>query len=287
MNVPTAVWLFIFCYLPMIGIVLAFKDYRYDLGIWGSRWIGLQNFDFLFHSNIAWRITRNTVGMNLLFIVFSTVFSVGFGILLSEVGRKFVKVYQTVMFLPHYLSWVVVAYLFLGLFDMEHGLLNQLIVKFGGESVLWYSKPSYWPYILVMTDLWKSTGFGAIIYFTAIIGINPDYYEAAQMDGATWSQRVRHITLPMLAPTVVVLTLISVGNIFRADFGMFYFLTQNTGTLYPTTDVIDTYVFRTLKDLGDIGMGTAAGLYQAIVGLALVTLVNWIVRRADKESALY
>ncbi len=287
MNLPTVLWVLIFSYLPMIGLVLAFKDYRYDLGIIGSEWVGLQNFDFLFSSNNAWRITRNTVGMNFMFIVTGPIFGILFAVLLNEITKRFIKIYQTVIFFPYYLSWVVVGYAFIGLFDMESGLINRLIMKFGGEAIMWYNEPKYWPYILLITYIWKHVGFTSILYYTTIIGISRDYYEAAEIDGATKLQQIRFITLPLLVPTVIILMLLDIGNIFRADFGMFYFLTQNSGALYETTDVIDTYVFRTLRELGDIGMGTAAGLFQGGVGLLLVLTVNWIVRKFNRENALY
>lgn len=271
----------------MIGIIIAFKTYRYDLGIFGSEWVGLENFKFLFRNNIMWRITRNTIGMNVLFLIVGPLFGVTFAILLNEVSSKFVRVYQTTMFFPHYLSWVVVSYLFVGLFDMELGILNRIIGFFGGEAVMWYNEAKHWPVILVLTSIWKHTGYHAVIYFAAIMGINHDFYEAARIDGASKLQQIRYITVPLLMPTVIMLTLIGIGNIFRADFGMFYFLTKNSGALYSTTDVIDTYVFRTIREFGQMHIGTAVGLYQALVGLILVTTTNFFVKKYDKNSALY
>lgn len=287
MNMPTIVWLIIFCYLPMIGIIIAFKDYRYDLGMFGSEWVGFENFKFLFRSSIAWRITRNTIGMNLIFIISGPIFAVTFAILLNELTKKSIKIYQTVMFFPHYLSWVVVSYLFVSLFDMELGILNRVIESLGGEAILWYNRPELWPWILGFTNIWKTIGFGTVIYYTSIMGIDKNLYEAAAIDGAGKFQQARFITVPLLIPTVIVMTILKLGQIFRADFGMFYFLTKNTGALYPTTDVIDTYVFRTLRELGDISMGTATGLYQGVVGLILVVTANWIIRKINAESSLY
>lgn len=287
MNIPTLLLVFVFSYLPMIGIILAFKNYRYDLGILGSPWVGFENFKFLFTSENAWRITRNTVGINFMFIIITPIFYILFALLLNEVSKRAIKVYQTIMFFPHYLSWVVVSYLFIGLFDMEIGLVNNIIKAFGSEPIMWYSEPNRWPLLLLVTHLWKVVGYGAVIYYTVIIGINNELYEAAEIDGANRIQQTIHITIPLLIPTVIMLSLISIGNIFKADFGMFYFLTQNAGALYPTTDVIDTYVFRTLRVIGDMGMGTAVGLYQGFVGLVLVTVTNFIIKKADRESAIF
>lgn len=287
MNIPTIILLLIFCYAPMAGIVLAFKNFRYDLGIWESPWVGLENFRFLFESSDAWRITRNTIGMNLIFIITSTFFAILLGILLNEVTRRFVKVYQTLMFIPYYLSWIVVGYIFITLFDMDLGLANQILEFFGQEPVMWYNEPSYWPVLLTIANLWKSAGYMAVIYYTSILSIDQEYYDAAKVDGASRMQRIRYITLPAIKPTIIMLTLISLGGIIRADFGLFFFLPNESGALFETTDVIDTYVFRTLRKVGDINMSSAAGFYQSVVGFVLVVVSNAIIRRIDRDSAIY
>ena len=287
MNVPTLLLIFIFCYLPMGGLILAFKDFRYDLGIWGSKWVGLDNFRFLFESADAWRITRNTIGMNFIFIVTGTVFAILLGIFLNEVSRRSVKVYQTVMFVPYYLSWIVVGYIFITLFDMDLGITNQIIKLFGGDPIMWYNEPSYWPFLLTIANLWKTGGYMAVIYYTSILSIDQEYYDAAKVDGASRLQQIWYITLPAIKPTIIMLTLISLGGIIRADFGMFFFLPNESGALFPTTDVIDTYVFRTLRKIGDINMSSEASFYQSIVGFVLVVVSNGVIRRIDRESAIY
>lgn len=287
MNLPTMLLLFVFCYLPIGGLILAFKDFRYDRGIWGSDWVGLENFRFLFASADAWRITRNTIGMNLMFIVTGTVFALLLGLFLNEVTRRSVKVYQTIMFIPYYLSWIVVGYIFITLFDMDLGLINQILRFFGAEPVLWYAEASVWPFLLILANLWKTGGYMAVIYYASILTIDQEYYDAAKVDGASRIQQMRYITLPALKPTIIMLTLISLGGIIRADFGMFYFLPNDSGALYATTDVIDTYVFRTLRKIGDINMSSAASFYQSVVGFVLVVVSNAVIRRIDRDSAIY
>lgn len=287
MNLPTILVLVVFSYIPMIGLILAFKDYNFRQGIFGSPWIGLKNFEFLIRSTIAWRITRNTIGMNTIFITASTIASLTLGIFLNELRRRSVKTYQTLLFIPQYLSFVVVGYLVLAFLDMELGMVNNLLVRFGKEPVLWYAEIKYWPFILTAVSVWRNAGYGAIIYYTAIMGISSEMYEAAEIDGASRIQQIWHITLPLLKPTVIMLTLLALGRIIRADFGLFYFVPNNAGILYPVTDVIDTYVFRTLRTIGDINMSAAASFYQSIVGFVLVVTANWMIRRYDRESAIF
>lgn len=286
--IPGAILVIIFKYLPMFGLVLAFKDYRYNKGFFGSEWSGFKNFEFFFTSQDAWRITRNTVGMNLLFIAASTVVSLAAAILLNEIiSKRMVKVYQTVMFFPYFLSWVVVAYILSTFINERYGMINSLLRSIGMDSLGAYTNPDYWPFIFLIASIWKGAGYGCIIYYAGIMGIDTEYYKAAAIDGASKIQMVTRITIPMLMPIITIMTLLSIGKIFYADFGMFYFLPQDIGMLYPTTDVIDTFVYRTLRVTGEVGLATAVGFYQAVVGLILVLLSNYSVRKYDKEYALY
>jgi len=289
MLVPEMVYLFINNYMPMFGLTIAFKDINYAKGIWRSDWIGLKNFEFLFISKDAWRITRNTILYNGVFIVLNTVMAIGVAILLNEVRKKFLaRFYQSVLLLPYLISMVIVGYLVLALLNLENGFMNKVILPaFGIDPISWYTKPEYWPYILTIVNLWKNIGYLCIIYLAAIVGIDPEYYEAATIDGATKWQQIRSITVPLLMPTIIILTLLAIGRIFYADFGLFYQVPLNSGPLQPTTDVIDTYVYRALITLGDIGMSSAAGFYQSLVGFVLVLVSNLIVRLKDKDQALF
>lgn len=288
MSLPAVIAIFLFNYLPMIGIVIAFKKFRADKGIWGSKWVGLDNFKFFFTSQDAWRITRNTVGLNFIFIVLCLIFSVVFAIMLNEITKRaFVKFYQTVFFFPYFLSWVVVGFMLFSFLNSNLGILNNFLGRFGVEAINWYNKPSYWPGILTFSYIWKNVGYFSVIYYAGIMGINNEYYEAAAIDGANRLQMIRKITLPLLSPIITIMVLLQIGKIFYADFGMFFFLPRNIGTLYATTDVIDTYVYRALRVTGDIGMASAVGFYQSIVGFLLVILSNWLVRKFNEDNALF
>jgi putative aldouronate transport system permease protein len=287
LSLPAVVWMAIFSFAPMIGLLIAFKRYRYDLGILGSEWVGLKNFEFFFTSRVAGVVTRNTVLYNLGFFFITTVVSLTFAILLNELSRSSVKLYQTSMFLPYFLSWVVVSYIVLAFLDSQHGYVNQLLEVLGFEAVKWYFKPKYWPYILNIVHLWKSVGFSTLVYYAGIMGIDPEYYEAAIVDGASKWQLVRHITLPLLSPLVIVLFILALGGIFRGDFGLFFFVPSNSSFLFATTDIIDTYVYRALTRIADLGMGTAVGLYQSVVGLITVVVANHLIRKVAPERALW
>jgi putative aldouronate transport system permease protein len=285
-TLPAIIFVFIFSYIPMGGLIIAFKNYKFSKGIFGSDWIGLENFKFLLTSDTS-RIVRNTIGMNSLFIISETIVAITFALFLFEMSKSAIKVYQTIMFVPYFFSWVVVSYIFTGFFDMDLGFINGLLKDFGHQPIYWFNKPEYWPAILVFVRIWKSAGYGCIIYYSSLMGVDGEYYEAAKLDGANRWQQIKNISLPMLRPMIIIITILAVGKIFNADFGMFYFLTKDTGALYPTTDVIDTYVFRTFRVLGDTGMATAAGLVQSLVGFILVLTTNLFVRKIDKDSALF
>ncbi|WP_128894526.1 ABC transporter permease [Longirhabdus pacifica] len=293
MVLPGLIWFILFAYIPMGGQILAFKDFRQGHGgfisnVINSEWVGFENFEYLFTSNDAWEITRNTLGYNLVGIFLGLVFAVTFAIILSEIAnKKLAKIYQTGMLFPHFLSWVVVSYFAFAFLSKDNGLLNNIFSFFGLEAVSFYYESEYWPFILVFMGLWKSVGYSTIFYLAAIVGIDRSYYEAAMIDGATKWQQVKHITIPMLVPLMIILTILALGGIFNSDFGLFYQLPRDSGALYEATNVIDTYVYRALQNNGDIGMSTAVGLYKSTVGFILVLLTNYIVRKIDEEQALF
>ncbi|WP_342570988.1 ABC transporter permease subunit [Paenibacillus sp. FSL R5-0749] len=293
MVLPGAIWFFFFSYLPLVGTVAAFKEYRFSReGFWASlmksEWVGWDNFKFLFSTSDAWLITRNTLFYNIAIIFLGLVFAVALAILLSElVNKRLAKLYQTGMFLPYFLSWVIVGYFVFSFLSMDRGMLNQIIGWFGMEPIQWYSEAKYWPYILVFVALWKTIGYSSVVYLASILGIDKSLYEAAMIDGASKWQQIRNITIPLLSPIITIMTLLAVGRIFYADFGLFYQVPRDSGTLYSVTNVIDTYVYRGLKTSGEIGMSTAAGLYQSVVGFVLVIISNYVVRKVDKDSSLF
>ncbi|WP_372662340.1 ABC transporter permease [Cohnella sp.] len=289
MVIPGMAYLIINNYLPMFGVVIAFKDINYAKGIMGSDWIGFKNFEYLFKTEDAFIITRNTLLYNGSFIILNTVLAIGVAILLNEIRSKFAaRFYQSVILLPFLISMVIVGYLGLSMLNSETGFINTTILPlFGMEPISWYFDPKYWPYILTIVQIWKYTGYLCIIFLAAIIGIDNEYYEAATIDGANKWQQIRSITVPLIAPTITIMTLLAIGRIFYSDFGLFYQVPLNSGPLQPTTDVIDTYVYRGLMTLGDIGMSSAAGLYQSLVGFILVLLSNYVVSRRNKEQALF
>lgn len=288
LTLPGILLILTFQYVPLVmGLVLPFKDVNYRVGIWKSPWVGFENFKFLFSSDAGWRITRNTVYLNFLFIVTVLICSVICALFLYQLSKRSVKTYQTVLFFPYFISWVVASYVVLALLDMENGMLNSILQYFGQEPILWYNESKYWPVIMVLANLWKNIGYYTIIYYTGMLGISTEYYEASEVDGATKLQQIRYITLPLLKPVIITLLLLQLSKIFFGNFEMFYNLTMNSAALYSTTDVIDTYVYRSLKVMGDLGMSSAAGLYQSLVGFVIVITVNSIIRKVDNENALF
>ncbi len=289
MAIPGLLYLLLNNYLPMFGIVIAFKDINFSKGILGSDWSGLKNFEYLFKTSDAYIITRNTILYNVVFIILGMLLAIGVAILLNEIKNRFMsRLYQSIILLPFLVSMVIVSYLAYAGLSLETGFFNKtLLPLLGLEEINWYQESKYWPYILTMVHIWKGIGFNSIIFFAAIIGIDEEYYEAARLDGAGKWKQIRHITLPSLTPTITMLTLLSIGRIFYSDFGLFYQVTMNSGALYSTTNVIDTYVYRGLMGLGDIGMSAAAGLYQSIVGFVLVIASNYLVRKINKDNALF
>jgi putative aldouronate transport system permease protein len=287
LALPAIILFLIFAYVPMAGLVLAFKDYRFDLGVFKSPWVGFQNFKFFFTSEDAWRITSNTLELNFLFIGAGLVFSVIFALMLFEIKNKYmVKFYQTSMILPNFISWVVVGYMSYIILNPTMGVMNSILKIFGAAPIDWYAEPGYWPGILLIAYLWKSVGINSVIYFAALMGIDTEYYEAADLDGATKLQKIIHISIPFIMPTILIMFILALGGIFRSDFGLFYQLTRDIGKLYSTTDVIDTYIMRSLKTLGDVGMSSAVGLFQSVVGFVTVIVANWVVKKIDSDSAI-
>ena len=280
-------------YLPMFGIVIAFKDYRYYgnfiTNLIKSKWVGFTNFKFFFSTPYASSITFNTIAYNLVFIVLGLVIPVAFALALNELtSKKLAKVYQSFLFLPYFLSWIIVSYLAYSLFNIEHGFINiSVLAPLGIKPVRWYFEPVYWPFILTFFQVWKYTGYNVVVYLAAISGIESEYYEAAAIDGATKWQQIRNITLPMLQPIMIIMVLFAVGRIFNADFGLFYNVPRNSGALHTATDVIDTYVYKTLRDTNNLGMAAAAGVYQAVIGCITVFAANFAVRKIDNEKALF
>ena len=294
MAAPGALWLLLLRYLPMFGIVLAFKDYRafkpntFWNNIAKSDWVGFKNFEFLFRSPDTGRMIGNTLLYNITFILLGLVIAVAFAIMLSELTNRFAaKTYQTLMFFPYFLSWVVASYFLLAFLDTTSGMVPNLQKIAGQEVIDWYQSPGYWPALLIGANLWKNIGYSTVLYLAAITGIDRTQYEAAAVDGATKWQQIRHVTLPNLRTMIIILFILNVGKIFNADFGLFYNVPLNSGSLYSTTQVIDTYVYRAYMNSGSVGMSSAAGLLQNVVGFACIIAANTIVRRFDPDSTLF
>ncbi len=289
MMIPGITYLLINNYLPLTGLQLAFKKFKYSQGIWGSQWNGVKNFTYLFRSGDAAVIIRNTILYNLVFLVLGTVFAIFTAILLNEIRQKSMKqAYQTLILIPHMISYVIVSYIAYAFLGNDNGMINSSLLKgMGLPAVSWYTEPKYWPYILTFIHLWKTFGYNSISYFATIVGIDTAYYEAAIVDGAGTWKLISRITLPLLKPTIITLTLLSIGRLFYSDFGLFYQVPMNSGLLYSTTNTLDTFVYRGLLETNDVGRASAAGFIQSIMGFLLVLGTNLIVRRVESENALF
>ena len=288
MALPGLIYLFINNFMPLPGLVLAFKKYNAKKGIFGSPFVGFKNFKYLFVTKDAFIITRNTILQNLAFIVINTILAIAVAILLAEMTSKMKKVYQCLILLPYMISMVIVSYLVFGFLSTENGFINNTVLRaLGMEPISWYMKKQYWPFILVFVNAWKVIGYNCIIYLAAILGIDRSIYESAAIDGASKWAQIKNITIPLLRPTVIMLTLLAVGRIFYSDFGLFYQVPQNQGALFSVTNTIDTYVYRGLLELGDMSMASAAGLYQSVIGFILILSANWAIRKIDPESAMF
>ena len=292
MVLPSVAYFLVTSYLPMVGVYFGFTSYQFTTDffstLFGSKFVGLSNFEYLFSSGLAWRMTANTLIYNFIFIVGGTILKVAIAIMFSEIAGKFFKKYvQTITFLPHFISMVMVGTFAYNLLNYNSGVINSFLVALGFERVDFYSMPGAWYIILPLVDFWKGVGYGSIIYVSAITGISDDLYEAADLDGANFMQEIVHITIPSIRPTIVILTLMSLGSIMKGNFDLFYQLVGESGQLMETTEIIDTYVWRALRQNVQIGMGSAAGLYQSFVGMILVVLVNTIVKKIEPDYAIF
>lgn len=285
---PSLIYLIVFKYFPMFGLVLPFKNMSsISSGFFSSEWCGFENFKFVFAGSEAFIALRNTVLYNIAFIVLHIVVGVSIALMLYELSARSVKLYQTTIFLPYFISWVVGAFVVMAFLNSDYGVINQILKIFGREKISWYSDTKYWPWIIVIINVWKGMGYNIVLYYAALVGINPEYFEAATLDGASKLQQIRYVSIPMIKKTIVVLFILNVGKIMYADFGLFYNVPLNISMLRPTTDVLDTYVYRTLMQVGDVGMSAAAAFFQSFVGFFLVVLTNLVVKKIDEESSLF
>lgn len=288
MILPAILYFFVFHYIPMFGVILAFKKYDYALGILKSEWIGFKNFEFFFKSGQAYTVTRNTFLYNIVFILLGNAMQLAAAIFLTEIGSKKVrKISQTCIFFPYFISWVVVGAFVYNLFSFDYGMVNSVLKALSLEPINVYTEPKYWPFILVVLNTWKGLGYGSVVYMATITGIDTSIYEAAEIDGASIMKRIWHITIPSLRATMVTLVLLALGRVFRGNMTMFYSLVGNNGLLYNYTDVIDTFTFRTLLFSNDIGMSSAVGFYQSVLCFVFIMLANAFVKRIDSDSALF
>ena len=290
MTLPALLFFLLFNYFPMFGVIVAFKNFKFSEGLFRSAWMQplFKNFEFFFKSGAYKTVTRNTLFLNFCFIVFGTIVAVAIAIMINELlFTKLKKVLQAGMLMPYFISWIVTGVFVYSLLNYEFGMVNGLLRMFGAEPMNWYNMPNLWPPILVIISLWKGTGYTSVIYIAVLTGIDPSYFEAAKMDGATKLQQIRYISIPQLLPTITMMVLLSVGKIMNADFGMFYSVVGENSFLYSTADVIDTYVYRTLRNLGDVGMSSAVGLYQSCVAFILVLLSNAAARKFQPDGSLF
>lgn len=288
MALPALMIIFIINYMPMPGIILAFKNYRAAQGVWGSDWVGLKNFEFLFSSGVALEIIRNTLILNTLFIFFGQICAVSMAVLLNEVYHSaLAKIYQSILFFPHFVSWVLVGFFTYAFLNSDTGYVNALLRSIGRDPVNWYAEPQYWMFILTSLSVWKGLGYFTIIYLAGMLSINPEYYEAARIDGANKWQEMRYISLPLIRPLIIINVLLAVGRIFFANFDFIYNVTRDSSLLLPAVNVIDTFVYRSLSAVGNFNLSAAAGFFQAVMGLILILGANWLVRRFDRDQALF
>lgn len=288
MMLPAIVWIFVFNYVPLYGILIAFKKFNFKQGIWGSPWAGLDNFTFLFRYRGIEKIFLNTVFLNVLFLLFGTFTSVVLALMFVEItNKRLKKITQSLVILPHFVSWTVIALFTTAFIGGSTGVITKIVQHFTGENPNFYGTASYWPYILVILKVWQSAGFGTVVYIAAITGFDLEMYEAARVDGATRWQQITRITLPLLKTTIILLTIMAVGGIFRGDFGMIYALVGDNSMLFPTTDVIDTFSYRALRQLNNLGMSTATSFFQSVVGFLFVYISNMLVKKVEPDSAIF
>jgi len=288
MFLPVTIYFIIFAYVPMTGIILAFKDYNFTGGIWGSPWSGWSNFEYFFRSGKAWLVTKNTIAYNVVFLTCYTFFSIAIAIFIAEIRSKwFKKTAQSFMLLPYFISWVIVSAFVYNLFSYDFGVVNSVIKSFGGEPVDIFGTPSYWYFLLPFFYVWKWVGFGSILYLAAIMGIDQECYEAAVIDGATIFRKIYHITLPLLMPTMIILLLLGLGRVMRGEFDMFYQLIGNNTMLMDSTDIVDTLVFRSLVGTPSFGLASSAGFYQSVLCFIIILAANGAVKLYNKDYSLF
>ncbi len=288
MLLPAIAYVIVFSYIPMGGIIVAFKRFSFSKGFLGSPWCGLENFRFLFISDKLWPLMRNTLLYNAAFITVGMVMEVGFAIIINELGSKwFKKVFQSFMFLPFFISWVVVIAIVDAIFGYDSGIINQVLQSLGLEKLNIYVNAAPWPFLLVFFKAWKQTGYGSIVYLAAISGMDQEIVDAAEIDGANIWQRIRYITIPSLKPTIIIMMLLAIGNIFRGDFGMFYQLIGNNSVLLEVGDILDLYIYRAMVSSSNLGMASAAGFYQSILCFFTIIAANWMVKKYDPDYSLF
>ena len=291
MMLPGLIATFVFSYLPIFGIIIAFKKFNPRAGIWGSPWCGLDNFKFIFNSSDTMIVLRNTLCYNIVFIFLGLILNVTLAVLLNLVVNKTVsKIYQTIIIMPHFLSFVIVSYIVYAFLNSQAGFVNNSLLKaFGMEGINWYVTVKPWPFILTFVHFWKVTGYGSVVYLAAIAGIDTEIYEASEIDGANRWQQIRYVTIPSIKPVMITMTILNIGKIFNADFGLFYQVPMNSGALYSVTNVINTFVYNTLGQGGitGVGMSSAASFFQSVVGFVLVLISNSITRKIDSENAMF
>jgi putative aldouronate transport system permease protein len=290
MGVPAIVMFVLFNYMPMAGIIIAFKNFNFKKGIFLSPWAQplFKNFEVVVGNAQAWAAIRNTVLLNVLFIASGTIAALALAIMINEIRNKpYRRITQSLTFLPFFISWVVVGLFATFILDYDNGLINHFLASLGFQKIMFFQTPGVWPIILMVVSIWKGVGYSAVIYLATMSGFSEEYYEAARIDGASRLQEIMKITLPLLYPTVIILTLLAVGNIMRADFGMFFFTTNDIGALYPTTDVIDTFVYRGLRVTGNISISSATGMFQSVTSLFFVLVFNWIANRYQEGYGLF
>lgn len=287
LQLPAVVYVLLFNYLPMFGIIVAFKQYKFNLGIFGSPWNGIENFRFLFESNTFFTLIRNTLGYNVSFLVVSHILNMILALFLYNIKNKnSIKVFQSSLFLPYFLSWIVVSYISYALLAYDTGIINQIRQFFGMEKAEFYRETTGWPFIFLFFYLWKGMGFGTLVYYGTILSIDTELFEAAQIDGCGYLKRIWYIILPHLKGTVITLVILGLGSILHSDFGMYYYLPKDSGVLYSVTDVLDTYITRSIKETSNFSASSAASFIQSICGFVLVMVTNWVVKKIDKDSAL-
>ena len=288
MILPAVLIVLVFSYIPLNGLVLAFKDFRYAKGIWGSPWNGLENFRFLFASGKGWQLTRNTILYNVVNLLISQGLALVVAIVLSEMrGRRFKKTTQSIIFLPYFISWIIVGAFVQNIFNYETGTLNNLLTKFGMNPINMYAIPAAWILVIIFFNSWKWVGYNSVIYIAAVAGLDRECFEAADIDGANIWQKIRYITIPGIKPTLIIIFLLNLGKVLRGDFQMFYQIIGMNGQLYDITDVIDTYVFRSLLSGTDMGMTAAATLYQSVMCFVIINIANAVVKKIDPDYALF